>query len=83
MRGKLLICDGCKAECRELNDGMMGTRPTYEWLTLTRGASSSDNAVMAGEYNFCSEKCLVEWITKATHNDKLSHGHQTTKKETI
>ena len=42
--------------------GELGTLVTYDWLTLTRGASNSSNSVSAGEYNFCSEECLERWL---------------------
>lgn len=73
MKGTFTECDNCKERITTPR-GMIGGMPSHaSWITVTRGSSSSGDAVSAGEHNLCSEKCLREWLDRKSPNAKLSN----------
>jgi hypothetical protein len=62
MRIEIMKCDGCGQEMRFPNAEHQ--RQCRTWITTTRSASDNISRITAGEMLFCSEACLVKFLTR-------------------
>lgn len=58
----ILVCDNCKREV-SINP-TFGGNLIHQWIEVSRGIDFCNNKIKSGKYNFCSESCLVEFLTK-------------------
>ena len=63
MRGTLKKCDQCGKEVVKMEGTIGGTMPTSHWITVNRGESTSGQKIHAGTTDFCSDKCLCEYLS--------------------
>lgn len=59
--GKVKVCDKCKGQAVVM-DNQIGGIGTAHWISVRRISSTSGDKIGAGTLDFCTDKCLAEYM---------------------